>query len=565
MRLRNKFLSLCLAALIGLAPVAQAADISTWSTTAASNNTASPDGWPESMAAAGVNDSAREMMSALAEWYEDTQCTITSAGTGSAYTVAATQTISAYAAGQLFCFIAHADSGASATLNVDSVGAKTIKKKHDQDLAAADIEQDQLVLVAYKATEDVFQMLSQVASSELTTNLTAIDGLAVTDGNFIVGNGSTWVAESAATARTSLGLGSIATQASNSVSITGGSVTGITDVTVGDGGTGASTLTDGGLLLGSGTGAITPMAVLADGAIVVGDGTTDPVALAAFESSTGDLAVTAGGTGVGTLTDGGVLLGSGTADVTAMAVLADGEIIVGDGTTDPVAESGATARTSLGLAIGTDVQAFDAQLSDVAGLVETKGDIIVNTGSAWTDLAVGTNDQILTADSAEASGVKWADAPGIDVLVYEDQKTDGTTGGTPTTAAWTTRVVNTEVSDVGGHGSVATNAITLAAGTYEIDALSAFYATAGTRLRWRNTTDSTTPVLGMSAEVGATNTSQGQFHVPLRGVFTIASSKTFELQYFVASAAGAGVGLGADDAQTLGVEVYTVIILRKIS
>lgn len=71
-------------------------------------------------------------------------------------------------------------------------------------------------------------------------DLAAIAGLAVTDGNFIVGNGTTWVAESGAIARTSLGLGSIATQASNSVSITGGSITGITDLAVADGGTGAS-------------------------------------------------------------------------------------------------------------------------------------------------------------------------------------------------------------------------------------------------------------------------------------------------------------------------------------
>ena len=79
-------------------------------------------------------------------------------------------------------------------------------------------------------------------------DLTAIGALAKTDGNFIVGDGTTWVAESGATARTSLGLasgatttvGTIATQNSNSVSITGGSITGITDLAVADGGTGAS-------------------------------------------------------------------------------------------------------------------------------------------------------------------------------------------------------------------------------------------------------------------------------------------------------------------------------------
>lgn len=77
----------------------------------------------------------------------------------------------------------------------------------------------------------------------LDAGLTDIAALAVTDGNIIVGDGANWVAESGATARTSLGLGSIATQAANSVSITGGSVTGITDLAVADGGTGASTAT----------------------------------------------------------------------------------------------------------------------------------------------------------------------------------------------------------------------------------------------------------------------------------------------------------------------------------
>jgi hypothetical protein len=86
-------------------------------------------------------------------------------------------------------------------------------------------------------------------------DLTTLGGLSKTDGNFIVGNGSTWVAESGSTARSSLGLGSIATQASNSVSITGGSVSGITDLAVADGGTGASNAADArtnlGLIIGT--------------------------------------------------------------------------------------------------------------------------------------------------------------------------------------------------------------------------------------------------------------------------------------------------------------------------
>lgn len=45
----------------------------------------------------------------------------------------------------------------------------------------------------------------------------------------------------AASARTTLGLGTIATQSSASVAITGGTITGITDLAVADGGTGSST------------------------------------------------------------------------------------------------------------------------------------------------------------------------------------------------------------------------------------------------------------------------------------------------------------------------------------
>ena len=85
-----------------------------------------------------------------------------------------------------------------------------------------------------------------------------------------------------------------------------------------------------------------------------------------------DVGVAHGGTGVSTLTDGGVLLGSGTGAVTAMAVLTDGQMIVGDGTGDPVAESGATLRTSIGVGDG-DTPAF-------TGLDLSGGEIAMGRG-----------------------------------------------------------------------------------------------------------------------------------------------------------------------------------------
>ena len=80
-----------------------------------------------------------------------------------------------------------------------------------------------------------------------------------------------------------MGLGSIATQGSDNVTITGGEITGITDIAIADGGTGASTATGArtnlGLAIGSDIQAydsnlddISELSVT-DGNIIVGNGT----------------------------------------------------------------------------------------------------------------------------------------------------------------------------------------------------------------------------------------------------------------------------------------------------
>lgn len=79
--------------------------------------------------------------------------------------------------------------------------------------------------------------------SQLANNLDSSGRLDATDGlvNAVpVANGGTGAANETS-ARSNLGLGSIATQNANAVAITGGTVTGITDLAIADGGTGAST------------------------------------------------------------------------------------------------------------------------------------------------------------------------------------------------------------------------------------------------------------------------------------------------------------------------------------
>jgi hypothetical protein len=66
--------------------------------------------------------------------------------------------------------------------------------------------------------------------------------------------------------------------------------------------------------------------------------------------------------------------------------------------------------------------------SDAATGTPTKGDLVVGSGTLWDDLPVGANTQVLTADSAEALGVKWATPAGGTV---EDYFTLGRSGQLP--------------------------------------------------------------------------------------------------------------------------------------
>ena len=69
-------------------------------------------------------------------------------------------------------------------------------------------------VLVYSNGTDIVEISNQLAGQVVGTDVQAYDagltdiaGLAVTDGNIIVGDGANWVAESAATARTSLGVG----------------------------------------------------------------------------------------------------------------------------------------------------------------------------------------------------------------------------------------------------------------------------------------------------------------------------------------------------------------------
>jgi len=200
------------------------------------------------------------------------------------------------------------------TDNVKSKDSDGIKFYDDSDIITFKVEDGGYIAAYHGASINEFSIDGTLAGNSdaalptekavktyvdtnfqpLDSDLTAIAALTPTDSYFIVGNGSAWITETGATARTSLGLGTAAVRDAE------------------------DTLTDG--------------ANLPDGAAI------KSYCDARYLNEASNLS-----------------------DL----------------------DDASTARTNLGVAIGTNVQAWDQQLDDIAALLYTDGNIIVGNGSGW--------------------------------------------------------------------------------------------------------------------------------------------------------------------------------------
>jgi|LakMenE18May11ns_1017448.scaffolds.fasta_scaffold9953144_9 hypothetical protein len=210
---------------------------------------------------------------------------------------------------------------------------------------------------------------------------------------------------------TTVTLGSTVTSVGN-LTLTNVTISSVsTAITAAQGGTGLTTLTTNNVLLGNGASAVKVVAPGNNGNVLTSDGTSWvslAVGGATGNITIGNTTIALGGTAtsVGNLTLSNVTISSGTANLTtanATNLISSNAAITGGsitGITDLAILDGGTGAS-------TKVIAFD-NLSPLT----TKGDLIGYDGTDNVRLAVGTNGQVLTANSSATTGLSWAAAGG---------------------------------------------------------------------------------------------------------------------------------------------------------
>lgn len=156
------------------------AGVPDYSTTAGSNTTVGGVSIAEGMAPGSVNNGMRAMMADSKKWQLDWSGIVT-AGSPNAYTVTTNQGFTAYATGLRLTIKADRTSTGAATLSVDGLGAKALRKVEGGALVAlvaGDIAEDAIYDVVFDSVLDVF-VATNIAPS-LDADLTALAGLSST-------------------------------------------------------------------------------------------------------------------------------------------------------------------------------------------------------------------------------------------------------------------------------------------------------------------------------------------------------------------------------------------------
>lgn len=133
------------------------ASIFDWSLVSGDNANSDADlTWAEGQAPGTVNASARTMMKRVAELLADLGGTLTAGGSANVLTVTANSAFDTYANGRMVSFKAASDNTGAATLNVNSIGAKSLRRATiadgDAELVAGNVQAGCIYVAIYNTS-----------------------------------------------------------------------------------------------------------------------------------------------------------------------------------------------------------------------------------------------------------------------------------------------------------------------------------------------------------------------------------------------------------------------------
>jgi len=225
------------------------------------------------------------------------------------------------------------------------------------------------------------------------------------------------------------------------------------------------------------------------------------------------------------------------------------------GTADVQTSSFGSVDVSLGSAKTFEIQhrVQNAQTGDGFGVAANFG-----VPEVFTIVEVTRKDITGVAGGGGGSGT-------VQLMVVQDQKVAGTNGGTAIANTWTARALNAIQTNSITGASLASNTVTLPAGTYHAHASAPFFHLERAKIRLRNVTDNTTAVVGSCAYSNIDQDSDVSSSI-LDGVFTIASNKNFQIQYFTSTNGEGNAGaLGLATTGSGEIEVYAQVRFWKLA
>lgn len=222
-----------------------------------------------------------------------------------------------------------------------------------------------------------------------------------------------------------------------------------------------------------------------------------------------------------------------------------------------------STQTTAGLwaAVPTNIQVGSiGKIGAMINPMTTLGDTIYyGNGGVPTRLANGTSGQFLKSNGTTLAPSWDNPTSGGGVIHVRDEKATATAGG-GSSAGSNIRTLNTVVTNTISGASLASNQITLPAGTYNIIASAPAGEAGKHRIRLVNVTDSTVALLGTSAFNDVT--SYMQTDSVISGQFTLAGTKALNITHYIQFAA-VTTGLGQAMNDTF-VNVYTSVFIEKI-